>query len=305
MKTGLKIGGAFSMVIASTLMVACGAGDMNEFDVAEGDALEEGGYSEELGMLEQGIHSCATPDGTNSVMAALAVAAAQDLGRWQGGVDFDVITGDRIALASGTGPDGKPKGKSRCSGSVCKRIEPLLALQYDNATGVYVQAETANTKVLVNPAALRSRMKAKVEEQRTKDAAAKDGQLDLVAKTKHTLTANGSASNLGGCGAHFKFNVVFDASTTTPKPVQAQLKNSLFFADQTNGWVDFREISPGVVAIDPTYGLNDGAVSTAGSCEVACTKISATDISNGCCSCGGVAKTFKKATFNASVFLCQ
>ena len=297
MKTsGLKIGSAFSLVVASTLMTACGAGDMNELGAGEAEI--------ELGELEQGIHNCANPDGTNAVLAALAVAAAQDLGRWNAGVDFDVA-GDRIALASGTGPDGKPKGSSRCGGN-CRRIAPLLALQNDNATGVYVQGETSNTKVLVNPSALRSRMKAKLEEQRTVDVNAKDGTLNLAPKTGHSLTANGTASNLGGCGPHFKFNVAFDATTTTPKPVPAQLRYKLYFADQANGWVDFRDLGNNVVAIDPTYGLNEGSTSTAGSCEIACTKVSpSSNLANVCCSCGGVNKTFKQSPFSTAVFLCQ
>jgi hypothetical protein len=303
MKTsGLKVGSVFSMVVASTLVMACGAGDMNEF------AGEEGGSSEEieLGELEQGIHSCANPDGTNAVLAALAVAAAQDLGRWDAGLDFNVVNGDRIALASGTGTDGKPKGTSRCSGGQCKRIAPLLALQNDNATGVYVQGETSNTKVLVNPAALRSRMKAKLEEQRTKDAAAKDGTSNLAPKTGHTLTANGTASNLGGCGAHFKFNVAYNATTTNPKPLVGQLRYKLYFADQANGWVDFRDLGNNVVAIDPTYGLNEGDTQTAGACEVACTKVSpSSNLTDKCCSCGGVSKKFKVSPFSTAIYLCQ
>jgi hypothetical protein len=86
-------------------------------------------------------------------------------------------------------------------------------------------------------------------------------------KTPHALTGAGTAA-LQGCGPHFKFNVAFDATTTTPKPLPAQLKWSLSFADQQNGWVDFRDLGSNVVAIDPTYGLNEGSTTTSGSCEV-------------------------------------
>jgi hypothetical protein len=306
----LKISGALSLVMTSALVTACGAGDMNELGASPEELSgEEGGYSDsaemELGSSEQASHNCATPDGTNAVMAALAVAAAQDLGRWNAGVDFQVINGDRIGLTSGTGPDNKPKGSSRCGGN-CRRIAPLLALQYDNATGVYIQAENSTTKVLVNPAALRSRMKAKLEEQRTVDVNAKDGTLNLAPRTGHSLTANGAASNLGGCGPHFKFNVAFDATMTTPKPVPAQLRYKLYFADQANGWVDFRDLGNNVVAIDPTYGLNEGSTTTAGSCEIACSKVSPNSSMTGaCCSCGGIQKTFKQSTFSTAMFLCQ
>jgi hypothetical protein len=284
---------------ASTLM-ACGAGDVSQFDAAD-----EGGYSEEmeLGELDQGIFNCSNLDGTNSVMAALAVAAGHDLGRWRAGLDF-YVAGDRIALQSGTGPDGKPRGLSRCGGN-CRRIAPLLALQSDSATNVYIANSTNTSKVLLNPGALRSRMKAKLEEQINKDVNAKDGDIYNVPKTPHTLSGAGITS-LGGCGPHYKFNVVFDATSTTPKPVQGQLKNSLYFADQANGWVDFKEVSPGVVAIDPTYGLNEEDTSSAGSCTAACTKVStAASLTGQCCSCAGVTKAFKVSPFSASIFLCQ
>jgi hypothetical protein len=298
--------------MASTLLTACGAGDMNEFDVGQkefrGDEDEYSSEEIELGSVEQAAHNCSTLDGTNSVMAALAVAAANELGRWNAGVDFQV-NGDRIGLASGNDSKGKPRGRNRCTNS-CKGIDALLSLQNDNAKGVYVQGETSNKKVLVNPGALRSRMKAKLEEQRTKDATAEDGRSGgLPAKTGHTLTGAGTA-NLGGCGPHFKFKVAFDAIKPPPpsnkKPLPAQLRYSLYFADQANGWVDFRDLGNNVVAIDPTYGLNEGSSTSAGSCEIACTKVSTKkDVSNTCCSCAGATKKFKKSTFSTSVFLCQ
>jgi hypothetical protein len=253
-------------------------------------------------------------------MAALAVASAQELGRWRAGWDFQV-NGDRIGLASGSDSTGQPRGRNRCSNG-CKGIDALLALQNDNATGVYIQGETSNSKVQVHPGALRSRMKAKLEEQIARDGSMKDGDLAMVAKTNHTLTNAGSA-DLGGCGPHFKFNVQFDTTTSTyqprgwwgyygnaapssGKPLPAQLKNSLYFADQANGWVDFRDLGNNVVAIDPTYGLNEGSTSSAGACEIACTKVSTnSDLSNRCCSCGGASKVFKRSAFSTALFLCR
>jgi hypothetical protein len=307
MKTSwIKISSAFSLMLASALTTACGAGDMYDPDASQQDAMEEEvGDSEsvELGSLEQALHSCANPDGTNAVMAALAVAAGHELKRWRAGLDFEVA-GSMIRLTSGTGSDGKPRGKSRCSGSKCTRIDALLALQNDNAKGVYVQAETSNTKTLVNPGALRSRMVAKLQEQINKDRDMKDGDTYQSPKTAYTLTGAG-ITTLGGCGPHYKFNVAFDASTTNPKPLPAQLKWALSFADQQNGWVDFRDLGNKVVAIDPTYGLNDEDTTSSGSCAVACTKISTSNVANACCSCGGAKKKFKKSTFNASTYLCQ
>jgi hypothetical protein len=301
-----SVGAAFTVMMSSTLMTGCGAGDMydsesSQEDVVEGESVEA--ESMDLASLEQALHNCSNPDGTNAVMAALAVAAGHELKRWRAGLDFEAV-GGVIRLTSGTGSDGKPRGKSRCSGGTCPRVEALLSFQNDNATNVYVQAESSNTAVLVHPGALRSRMVAKLGEQINKDRDAKDGDTYQIPKTAHTLTGTG-ITTLGGCGPHYKFNVAFDASTTTPKPLPAQLKWSLSFADQQNGWVDFRDLGGNVVAIDPTYGLNDEDTTSSGTCPVACTKVSTTNIAGACCTCSGAKKAFKKSAFNTSTYLCQ
>jgi hypothetical protein len=310
MKTNwFKIGTAFSLVLTSTLMAACGSGDMyasdpsQEDEASQEDVVENEDVDSDLGSLEQALHNCANPDGANAVMAAVAVAAGHELKRWRAGLDFELVNGV-VRLTSGTGSDGQPRGKSRCSGGVCTRTEALLSLQNDNATGVYLQAETSTTKTLLNPAALRTRMYAKLSEQFNKDRDAKDGDTYQIPKTPHTLTGIGIAS-LGGCGPHYKFNVAFNATTTNPKPLPVQLKWALSFADQQNGWVDFRDLGNNVVAIDPTYGLNDEDTTSTGSCTAACTKISTTNIASSCCSCGGANKSFKRSAFNTSVYLCQ
>jgi hypothetical protein len=299
-----KIGSAFSLLLTSTLMTACGSGDMYDPEASEQDGIEEGAEDAELGSLEQAIHSCSNPDGTNAVMAALAVAAGHELGRWNTALDFDG-TGTRLRLTSGTGSDGKPRGSSRCTGGVCLRIAALLTLQNDNATNVYLQAETSTALTLVNPGALSSRMTAKWQEQLNVNNGARDGDLNQPPKTAHTLTGAGMTTALGGCGPHYKFNVAFAATTTNPKPLPGQLKSTLAFADHMNGWVDFRDLGNNVVAIDPTYGLNDEDTTSTGSCTAACTKVSTTNIAGSCCSCGGVNKTFKRSAFSTSVYLCQ
>jgi hypothetical protein len=299
-----KLGSAFSLMLTSTLMTACGSSDMYDPDATQEDGMEEGAEDAELGSLEQAMHNCSNPDGTNAVMAALAVAVGHELGRWNSALDFE-STGSVIRLTSGTGSDGKPRGKSRCSGGVCPRIEGLLSLQNSNATNVYLQAETSTALTLVHPGALSSRMVAKFWEQQNIDRDARDGDLNQPPKTAHTLIGAGMTTALGGCGPHYKFNVAFAATTTTPKPLPAQLRRKLGFADEQNGWVDFRDLGNNVVAVDPTYGLNDEDTTSTGSCTAACTKVSTTNIAGACCSCGGVNKKFVRSAFSTSVYLCQ
>jgi hypothetical protein len=66
-----------------------------------------------------------------------------------------------------------------------------------------------------------------------------------------------------------------------------------------------QQVSGNLVAIDPTYGLNDTGSTTTGSCVAACTKITSTNISGQCCTCSGATKKFVRSTWNANTYLCQ
>jgi hypothetical protein len=312
----------FVACISAALLVpsifGCGDRFENEANSADGDVLDEAAAEREdveFGALEQRLQNCSNPDGTNAVMAAFAVAVGQELKRWQSTKDFVMFTTSgqsegspgmqqAIKLTSGTGPDGKPRGKSRCADGKCVGVQAILDMQYEQARGkIYIQGETSKTKVLLDPAALRSRMVAKANyEQKACDAAAKDNDPSKCPVEAHLLTPAGTVS-LGGCGVHYKFGVKKDATGTLLYP--GQLKWKLTFADQTNGWVDFRNMGGGYVALDPTYGLNEGVNTTTGSCMSACTRISKTNVAGQCCSCGGVNKKFVKAAWSAVTYTCQ
>jgi hypothetical protein len=277
-------------------------------------AVEEGseGPSEELAQGEQPLMSCANPDGTNSVMAAFAVAVAQDLGRWNAGKDFVVNLSNgmsesswgsqqTIKLASGSDASG-PIGKSRCRDGRCARVQALLDLQYDQASNkVYVQG-SGSTKVLLNPSALRSRMYAKWQEQIACDKNAKDGDVTACTREQNALVFVGSAK--GGCDTNFTFAAAGSNGAALKYP--NQLKNELRFADASNPYINFQNLGNGKVSIDPTYGLDDDGSTSAATCTAACTKISpSSSYAGACCSCGGVTKKFLKSPWNAITYLCQ
>ena len=287
--------------------VACSSGSL------EDGTVEEAGEStsEELGQGAQGLMSCANPDGTNSVMAAFAVAVAQELGRWNASKDFVVNLSSgmsesswgsqqTIKLASGSDASG-PLGKSRCADGRCAKVQALLDLQYDQANNkVFVQG-SGSTKVLLNPSALRSRMYAKWQEQIACDKNAKDGQLSACTKEQSALVFVSSAK--GGCDTNFTFAATTPAGGALKYP--NQLKNDLQFADASNPYINFQNLGNGRVSIDPTYGLDDDGTTSTGSCTAACTKLSAsTSYAGACCSCGGVTKAFVKAPWNSATFLC-
>ena len=84
-----------------------------------------------------------------------------------------------------------------------------------------------------------------------------------------------------------------------------RLKNKLkFLGYPSNKMLNFY-IRNGEVSVDPTYGLNEGATSTAGSCDAACTKFTSSNVSGKCCSCNGATRNFARSKFNGNVYLCQ
>jgi len=313
----LRVAGIVSVTAAAGAFMGCGAQDFSDTsdDVmsenVDGDVNasmdEEGDY----GTAAEALMSCTNPDGTNSVMAAFAVAVAQELGRWNASKDFiqnntsglsEASPGQQqaIKLASGSDVNG-PIGKSRCADGKCAKVQALLDLQYDQANNkVYIQG-SGSTKVLLSPAALRSRMFAKWGDQKICDTNARNGDLTACTTEKHALSFVSAAA--GGCDTNFTFS----AKTTTGTTLQYvnQLKNELKFADSANPYINFTNLGNGNVSIDPSYGLDDDGTTGTGGCTAACTKISTTSLVGQCCACGGVSKLFAKAAWSASTFLCQ
>jgi hypothetical protein len=315
MKTSwFKFADALALTLAASL-TACGVDDPKYFDGTpvdqHGEADESADESVDLGSMEQGLLSCANPDGTNSVMAALAVAVAQELGRWQAKRDFvvgtrSVTSGNwtgfiqSLELASGSDAFG-PRGQSRCADGKCAKVRALLDMQYPPANGkVYLQG-SGTTKVLLNPDALRSRLLAKFGEQLNCEATAKDNSLNACPKEEHLLAFQRAAR--GGCDTNFFFKATKPNGQALAYP--KQLRNKLQFADMVNPYLDFQSLGGGIVSVDPTFGLNEDGSTTTGACTAACTKVTTKSVAGQCCSCGGVSKKFVKSAWSTTTFLCQ
>jgi len=317
----LRVLGVASVAVAAGAFLGCGSEDLNAAsDNAAGDyamsvdpgsddsaAIDDSDYS----TGSEALMSCTNPDGTNAVMAAFAVAVAQDLGRWNATADFiqnntsgmsESSSGmqQALKLASGSNASG-PIGKSRCSDGKCAKVQALLDMQYDQYNNlVYIQG-SGTTKVLLSPAALRARMFAKWNEQKACDQNAKDGDVNSCTKEQHKLAFVSSAA--GGCDTNFTFSVKGTTGAALKYP--NQLKNQLRFADMTNPYINFQNLGNGNVSIDPTYGLDEGGASSTGGCSAACTKISTTaSLIGACCACAGVSKTYVKGP-SPNVYLCQ
>ena len=107
------------------LLVGCGAGyDAEDERELAGEELADETL---VGSTEQALTACGGDD-SNSVAAALAVAAANELGRWVALSDFQVVSG-RLQLS--------PTGEIRCEGwrndspGGCENIRAVLDLQLD------------------------------------------------------------------------------------------------------------------------------------------------------------------------------
>jgi hypothetical protein len=299
-----KLASAF---VAAALFASCGAADGADGDAENADVDTESvvTINEALGENFQSLMSCTNPDGTNSVMAALAVATAQELKRWQPTKDFVVfgatggMSGTNGFSETTPGPQQAikltPTGKARCADGKCATVQALLDLQYDQANNKV----KLPGNVTLSPAALRSRLVAKLREQNTCDSRPANGGNNCPVE-EHTLTFQKALK--GSCDTNF----FFQASGTTGAPLKfpAQLKNKLIWVDNTNPYVAFQS-SGSVVSIDPTYGLNEDTGSTAGTCSAACARITASNVTGQCCACGGASKKFARAPWNANTYLCQ
>lgn len=272
-----KLSLLLSSAFLATLLPACSVGEVDgEFD----DAVMT---EENMGTMMQAL--CANGDGVNSAMAALAVATAKELKRWQPSKDFVIDSSQRLALSA--------TGKAQCADKKCWNTQAVLDLQ---------KAPLGKVKfgtVTFNGDNFRARLYAEYNEQ--KDCEARAGAGSNCPVEDHKLTFK--SSQAGACDTLF----TFDATTPTGGALKnaSQLKNKLIYVGYPeNEYLAFSATGT-TVTIDPTGGLNDDGSTTGGSCAALCTKLSTADISGGCCSCSGATKKFAKSTFNANVFLCQ
>jgi hypothetical protein len=230
--------------------------------------------------------SCPNPDGTNSVMAALAVATAKELGRWEPTTDF-YVSGGELRLTSA--------GRSRCGDGFCRNTQALLDMQKSSSQG---QVKVSPT-VTLNADALRSRLVAKFGEQVTCESQPDNHDDSDCPAEDHKLRFLHSSS--GSCDTDFWFEASAPNGAALRYP--KQLQNKLLWVDRHNPYVNF-QISGNMVSIDPTYGLNETGATSSGSCTAACTKVTAVNVAGQCCTCAGT-KKFARSTFNASVYLCK
>jgi hypothetical protein len=240
--------------------------------------------SDEIGQNQEAL--CANGDGVPSAMAALAVSTAREFRRWQPSKDFFISNG-YLALTS--------TGKSQCYDGRCWNTQAILDLQKAPFNTVKLGGVTFNADNF------RSRLSAEFNEQLTCESRVDNHQGDNCPAEQHKLTLKSVAA--GSCDTVFTFNAT--SLTGAPLLYPAQLKNELIYVGYPeNEYLGFTNTGS-TVSIDPTYGLNEGGTSTAGSCSPACTRISATDVTGACCTCSGYTKKYSRSLFNPYIYFCR
>lgn len=224
--------------------------------------------------------SCSDPNGTNSVLAALAVSTATELRRWQPRTDFEEFFG--VYRLTST-------GKSQCADKTCWNTQAILDLQKAPSNRVQVRPG-----VMLDTFALRLAIASADRSQFF------SALLSSVPAHQFQLLY----SEPGGCDTFYWFNVTSPTGGALRSSVLSSLQSNLaWVGGKDNPYIQFQSNGT-MIGIDPTSGLNEVGSAAAGSCSAACMKMSSTNISGQCCSCNGT-KQFSRSTWNASTYLCQ
>ena len=271
-------------LLSLSVGAACTEAPMTSEEMSEDEQL----MSEDIEFGQGGEALCANGDGVNSAMAALAVAAAKELGRWNPTVDF----------APGTGAPWHTTltatGKNLCADKKCWNTQAILDLQKAPPNSVKFGNIVLNSNNLI------STLTARWNEQKNCELRGGTGDTNCTAEA-HKLTFTKAAP--GACDTIFTFDAKNTTGGTLKNP--AQLKNKLMFVGYpSNPYLAFSSTGT-TVSVDPTYGLNpDGSTST-GSSTAACTKVSATSIVGAACTCNAVSGKFAVSTWSPVTYTCK
>jgi hypothetical protein len=276
-----------SLLVASTAVVGLASGCAVEVPADE----QESAGSDHLALM-----NCSNPEGTNAMIAALAVAVANELGRWNVTTDFQKFTTRKWQTVVGLSPAGLARCSSR--GHACPNVKALLFFQdteYDNYIrfpgNVKLSAYSYNARLIAGFDAQ------KICEDRAKINPPKPGQVpssDTCYAEEHLLTPAGTAP--GGCDMNFTYNATTPSGGLLVYP--QLLKNKLIWANDggsaqvLNPYVQFTSTARSVT-VDPTSNFNQPGSASGGSCLTACQKFSTSNISNTCCSCNGASGVFQ------------
>jgi len=267
---------------AAALLGACGGEPLAQ-DTENGDDEVLVGKSEEA--------LCQNDGGVNGVLAAIAVAAANEMRRWLPTRDFQWNTSTGMLELS---KYALPRCRDNAATLGCPNTVALLDMQ--KASASYNVTFPGNVRL--NSAALRQTLKTYWDAQVACNNAGNCPVDFHDLKFHHTAT--------GPCGTRYYYDA-FEMNTTTPLTAEHANRFSnqlLFLGHPTNPFLAY-SVEADRASVDPTYGLDDTGTTSTGSCAAACTMISVTSRLGACCSCNGMTKRFARSAWNSNTYLCQ
>jgi hypothetical protein len=187
---------------------------------------------EEIGQNQEAM--CANGDGVNSAMAALAVSAAKELGRWNPTVDF------APGRAAPWYTTLTATGKARCADGRCWNTQAILDLQKAPPNSVKFGGVVFNANNFV------STLTARWNEQKNCELRGGTGDTNCTAED-HKLTFK--SSQAGACDTIFTFDAKTPSGGTLKNPRQP--KNKLLFVGySSNPFLAFSSTAPGAALSD-------------------------------------------------------
>ena len=232
----------------------------------QGCVATAGDGSEQIGSASQATTACYTNSGLNPTKAALAVAMADELGRWAPDKDLVRVNGGPatqynyiVALS----------GSAVCLKNNCANTRALLGQQDDRLIGFIDQN-------VFNPAVFRNDLSASVQRAQTMIG-------DLVRNNPaalppaHVLSKVGGPIDLGlgACGPHYVFQADHLDGTPLTSTEATNLGKALctygFGSCGSNPFISYTLTGQGCpadrtcIAVDPADGDNGVATTTPGS----------------------------------------
>lgn len=266
-------------------------------NVSTGCAVDAG-TDEQLGTDESAV--CQNLDGTNAMLASLATAIANDLGRWEITKDFEIFRGtyyqEQLRI--------RQSSRGLCRNG-CKNTDALLALQDARKDQLFIFKDGSK----LNSWTFAARLVAGYRSQQTCEARARNGDPNSCTTEAHYLEpVSSTPATCGGVDYGLSMNVYKTSKATSAglkvDPEQRlaypqQLKKKLLWAENgstgTNPYLQFAALADGIhIEVDPAKGTTEEPIAPA-TCGSTQLKLSLTqDITNTCCSYNGSTNTVYK-----------